>query len=168
MRVAENCFKIMKYSSRGFHPSNIFKTLWQNAKDDKYNPARHHTFYDVDNPPAFYLKYNRYKRFFDKFNKEKQEAIHKKKAFNAGVSAVLREPLLKVLPQLLNIEADWWIFYRYIMFSECMMWEQQQQISYYIEYGMGEEWLSKTHKERRNFGAGWKKYPLPKKNYAMH
>lgn len=79
--------------------------------------------------------------------------------------AVLRE----AHAQLLNIEADWWIFYRYIMFSEYMMWEQQQQqIAYYTEYGMGEEWLSKTHKERRNFGEGWMKYPLPKKNYGMN
>lgn len=151
LRVAEYAFQIVKYSSQGLHPSDVFKKEWPHAKEDIYNPAKYRRFYDIDNPPEFYRKYTREKnkKTFEQYNSEIKKGIDTKNAFNAAVIAALQEPLLMVLPQLLDIEADWWIFYRHIMLRECDMWMQQQKIAYYIEYNMGPEWLAKTYKERR-------------------
>lgn len=133
---AEDVWRIVISNQKGLHPQEVIPITYNLALTSKvYDPA-YVNLYNQHNIPDF-LK-ERDEDAKNRFIAEANEDILKRSAwliqFNKQVIEVLQTDALLLLPELLNIEAEWWKCYKFYIEQQCNFWrERNERIRFMME-----------------------------------
>lgn len=150
--TAEFAWKIVQSNIEGKHPAEVYEIIYPMALKNMNSPEYGRTIYDETTIPDVYkdLKKETALQLVAECNETNREAINFLNNANKEVIAVLQDDLLELLPDLTDMSPDWWVMYKFLLFSQCNTWrDANNRMDYLISLGMGGEWLDKDYAECR-------------------
>lgn len=147
---AEYAWKIVSANKKGLQPNDVWQTIYNLALTSKtYDPSyvKKRTLDDISEHS---------KHLGEDFHKkiiEEEYADNLKHAawlthFNKQVIDVLQPDLLQLLPELIDMDVEWWRCYKFLIEEQCYTWRtKNDRINFIIKEGLGAEWLGRPTSE---------------------
>ncbi len=154
--LMEEMWMILSKTSEGLSPAQALPGLYPQIlqwKEDWHRPRR---LLSVEEQIKQHVYRNwtpeRVQQDVDKWNAEKWEVFNRQKKLQEDFIETLQTPLLKLVPDLLEMDAAWWDVYVYFMRLQYTLWKDwNERFMELVEFDLTADWLDKDPKEKRKY-----------------
>lgn len=147
---AEYAWKIAESNKMNLTAAEVWPQIYDlSINSDVYDPTKF-SLVTIEDFPNFYKFQGEEKtrQLVEEENESRVKTAQWKITINQEVIAVLQTDLLQLLPELINMESDWWKCYKFLLEEQCYMWHSKnQRMEYLIEKGLDETWVDKRTSE---------------------
>jgi hypothetical protein len=154
--LIEEMWKINEWNLQGAKPQDVLTTLYpviMKSKEGWKSPLFLQTLEDLlKDAPYDRMPREEVIENLNQRNEERWESFrHWEKLYQDFID-VMQPDLLALLPNLLNIDADWWDVYVFFLRFQCNTWiDYNNSFSFLAEQGLTAEWLNKPREELHEY-----------------
>jgi hypothetical protein len=135
---------------KGLQPIEVMPVIYDLALNSKtFDPSyvKLNTMDDVsDHVKHLGEEFNR--KIIEEANADLLKRAERLTKFNKQVIDVFQTDLFEILPELFNMDVEWWKCYKFTLEFECGMWrERNERLEFIIKNGFGAEWIEKPFTE---------------------